>query len=233
VTISACEPWSDISVDSQDISEAADALLVLGLGCPHCASVLEGLCGLVKTGVLGRLEVVNAVMHPERARELGVHSVPWTRIGPFELPGARAPRELREWAERVGTETGNRAYLTELLASGQLAVAQRFIGALPGALAVAIDLSAHPETPLKVRLGVGALLEEIQGSDLLATELHRLGALSESPDPRVRADACHHLSLTGSLAACPYLERRLSDQDRDVREIAAESLARFGSSSRG
>jgi len=52
----------------------------------------------------------------------------------------------------------------------------------------------------------------------------RLGLLSLHADARVRADACHYLGLTADAAARPWLEKRLSDEDADVREIAAESL---------
>ena len=68
-----------------------DALLLLAPGCPHCPAVLEGLSGLLKEGVIGRLEAVNAAIHPERAAELGVRTVPWARIGPFELEGEQTP----------------------------------------------------------------------------------------------------------------------------------------------
>ena len=44
-------------------------------------------------------------------------------------------------------------------------------------------------------------------------------------DARVRADASHYLGLSGAAAARAWLEARLHDDDADVREIAAESLA--------
>jgi HEAT repeat protein len=48
--------------------------------------------------------------------------------------------------------------------------------------------------------------------------------LTRHADARVRADACHLLSLTQAEAARPWLQADLQDVDEDVREIAAESL---------
>ncbi len=42
-----------------------DALLLIAPGCGHCPAVLEGLTLLLKSGKLGRLEVVNILAHPE------------------------------------------------------------------------------------------------------------------------------------------------------------------------
>ena len=73
-------------------------------------------------------------------------------------------------------------------------------------------------------LKAGVLLENFAGTDTLRALLPRLGELSQHEDARVRADACHYLGLTGDAAARPWLEARLTDEDADVREIAAESL---------
>ena len=54
-----------------------DALLLIASGCPHCPTVLTGLTELVKHGLIGRLEVVNVGIHPERASALKARTVPW------------------------------------------------------------------------------------------------------------------------------------------------------------
>ena len=66
--------------------------MLLGTHCPYCPTVLKELGELVKSGVIGKLVVVNIEQHPEVARELGVRSVPWVRIGPFELEGLRSEK---------------------------------------------------------------------------------------------------------------------------------------------
>jgi hypothetical protein len=68
------------------------------------------------------------------------------------------------------------------------------------------------------------LLEEFAGSDALRALLPRLGELSQHADAWVRADACHYLGLTGDAAARTWLQSRVTDEDAEVREIAAESL---------
>ena len=102
-------------------STIPDALLLLAPGCPHCPAVLEGLSGLLKEGVIGRLEAVNVALRPERAAELGVRTVPWVRIGPFELEGAQAPAELRRWAEQADSLDGMADYFFQMLTSGRRA----------------------------------------------------------------------------------------------------------------
>ena len=62
-------------------------------------------------------------------------------------------------------------------------------------------------------------------TETLQALVPRLGELSAHADARVRADASHYLGLSGTAAARDWLEARLHDDDADVREIAAESLA--------
>ncbi|MFA5082687.1 MAG: HEAT repeat domain-containing protein, partial [Hydrogenophilaceae bacterium] len=56
----------------------------------------------------------------------------------------------------------------------------------------------------------------------------RFGELTVHGDARVRADACHYLSLTRSAEARAYLTHCLQDEDDVVREIATESLLALG-----
>jgi HEAT repeat protein len=69
------------------------------------------------------------------------------------------------------------------------------------------------------------VLERYARTPALQALIPALGMLTGHGDPRVRADACHLLGLTGSPAAIKYLEARRDDPDPDVREIVAESLA--------
>ena len=91
-----------------------DALLLLTSTCPYCPTVLAALSDLVKSGDIGRLEVVNIGTRPEIAQQYGVRTVPWMRIGPFELEGLRSPAELKQWVERAGTPEGLAEYFHEL-----------------------------------------------------------------------------------------------------------------------
>jgi thioredoxin-like negative regulator of GroEL len=202
-----------------------DARLFLSSHCPHCPAMLAILADLVKTGKIGRLDVINVERHPELAQAKGIRSVPWVGIGPFELSGARPRAELEEWIIRAGSESGMADYLHALLKEGELARVLSAVKEQPELLQALLPIMANPEASLNVRIGAGAVFEDMAGSEALAALTPRLGDLSTHDDARVRADACHTLSLTRSIAARPYLLARLGDADADVREIAEESLA--------
>lgn len=203
---------------------APDALLLLAPGCPHCPVVLQGLSELVKDGTIGRLEAINIARHPEVARSLGVRSVPWIRIGELELEGLHSPAELRDWAKRAGTREGLTAWFAEQIVTGRLARVIEYVRKHPEAMAVIIAMLGDPETELNVQIGIGALMEEFEGTDLLRRHVQDLGRLTRHQDARIRNDACHYLSLTHDPTALPYAEALLDDPDPDVRETAAETI---------
>ena len=201
-----------------------DALLLLAPGCPHCPAVLEGLGGLLKEGVIGRLEAVNVTLHPERAAEQGVRTVPWVRIGPFDLEGAQTPAELRHWAEQAGSLDGMADYFLRMLTGGRRARVEEMARQEPARLRALARLMERPDAGMAVRLGIGAVLEELRGSGLAETMIPDLGALARNGDALTRADACHFLSLIGGPQAAPWLRACLDDEDNEVCETAAEAL---------
>ena len=95
-----------------------DALLFVTPDCPHCATVMLGLGELARQGLVGRVTVVDAALHPERAAEYGVRTAPWVRLGPFTLTGAQSLAELRLWAEWANGEEGIARYVEQLLKLG-------------------------------------------------------------------------------------------------------------------
>ena len=202
-----------------------DALLLISRSCPHCPTVLAALSDLVKQGIVGRLEVVNVEAHPEFAQTLGVRSVPWLKLGVIELAGLRSKAELTDWAAKAGTEAGVADYFHMLLKEGQMGQVLALLHTDPGQLAAVLPIIGNVDASLNVRLGAGVLLEEFAQSAALQALIPRLGELSTHADARVRADASHYLGLTGAALARAPLEARLIDDDADVREIAAESLA--------
>ncbi len=210
--------------DNASAGEAPDALLLIAPGCPHCPVVLEGLATLVKEAVIGRLEVVNIAAQPDRAAALGVRSVPWARIGPFDLAGLRSIEELRRWAGQAGSEQGMATYFNELLMSGQLQEVEDRVRKQPGYLRVLPGLLGNQETSINTRIGIMAVFEGLEGSGLGASVVDQLGALTTSTDARVRNDACYALSLTESANALPYLQACLEDPDSQVREVAQEAI---------
>ena len=201
-----------------------DALLLLSSHCPHCPAVLAGLAELVKRGRVGRLEAVNIEIHPDRAAELRVRSVPWLRLGPFELQGARSVGELELWARRVTDADGMADAFHDLLKSGAAGQVLRLVAQDPARLAALLPIVANPEASLNVRLGAGMVFEEYAGTPALRDLTAPLGGLARAEDPRVRADAAHILGLGRDPGARPCLEALLQDTDPEVREIARESL---------
>lgn len=207
-----------------------DALLLMGCHCPYCPTVLKHLQALQAEGIIGQLETVVIEDHPERAAELGVRSVPWVRIGSFELPGLRSEQELRDWANRAAGAGGQASYLAELLESGELDKCLALLRADHAALQDLLQLFADPDVELNIRIGISAIMESLAGTPVLHSIAEQLRALLTHPDARVRGDACHYLALAGMAHAADWIRPLLADADSNVREIAADSLAELGDS---
>lgn len=215
-------------MDSPIPPNPTDAELLIASDCPHCPAVLEALGRLLKEGLIGRLLVTNIAVHPAAATAAGTRSVPWMRIGPFELTGTHTPAELREWAQYAASGSGMNAYLAYLLEQHQLGRSVELVRQDPPLLHDLLPLLGDLQTPMAVRIGIGALFEELQDSGLLSDIVDELGALTRAAEPQVRADACHYLGLTGSRAAADYVHPLLNDADAEVREIASETLPLLG-----
>lgn len=203
---------------------ATDALLLISPTCPHCPALLEGLSQLLKQGLIGRLEVINIVSHPEVAAELQVRTVPWFRIGEFELYGAYTPAELKQWAERTSATNGIQLYLAELLGAGQLPQTIELLKRHPHWLHDAITLLGQADSGMALKTGLGALIEEFAGTESLVAQLGTLGTLLQHESHSVRADACYFLGLSRHPLAIPLLQQALADAHAEVQEIAREAL---------
>lgn len=206
------------------MNDAPDALLLLSTGCAHCPAVLDGLSQLLKQGRIGRLQAVNIAVHPEAAREANVRSVPWVRIGPFEIEGLQSVGELTRWAELAAGGKGFDSYYSHLLETGRAHRVAELLRSAPQTLPQLIGLLHSEETPMAARIGVGVVLEELEGSELLRQAMPELMALARSPRPDLRADAAHYLGLTRSAQAATMLRELQSDDHPDVREIASDAL---------
>ena len=87
---------------------------------------------------------------------------------------------------------------------------------------------AVTDTRLNTRIGISAIMEDLQGSDALHGAVDRLGALTRHEDPHIRGDACHFLSLSGNRAAGDYIRPLLEDEDAGGRiHGVSEGLSRF------
>lgn len=199
-------------------------LMLMGTQCTYCGPMMQMLTELMKAGKIVSLRIVNIEKDPELAAELGVRGVPWLQIGPFELAGSRSKKELSLWLERASSLDGVTDYLEEVLTEGKIEYANKLIQRYPQALENVIDLMADPEAKINVRLGVGVIIEELAESEQFKTMIPRLVDYLSSKDARIRGDACHYLSLTKDRSYIPEIEKLLSDESEEVREIAQDSL---------
>jgi hypothetical protein len=165
---------------------------------------------------------------PEADRGGGVRTLPLTEIGPFRLEGALSPRELADWAEAAARGEGWPAYLSHLLDQRRFDEALARVRERPAVLAELLGLLADPHTSLATRIGIGALVEDLAGSHALRAAIPQLATLTLSAWPQTRADACHYLGMTGDPAVIPAVRQLLDDDQAEVREIAAETLALMG-----
>lgn len=201
-----------------------EVLLLLGTHCPHCPAVVSSLAELVKKGVISSLEMVNLEAKPEVAERLGVRTVPWMRIGWYELEGLRSKAELEQWVQRVGHDAGVAAYFSEILAVGKVKLALRLLEQHAEAMVAIFILLSNAEEKINVRLGVGVIIEEHAARASFKSYIPVLGGLTRHDDERVRSDACHYLALTGDEASVQYIRPLLDDVSEDVREVAKESM---------
>ena len=198
--------------------------MLMGKQCAYCGPMMQILTELMKAGELAELRIVNIEENPELARQLGVRSVPWLQLGPFELQGNRSRQEILLWLQLASNFDGMTGYLDEVLAEGNIAYAKKLIERFPQALANVIDLMADPEAKINVRLGVGVIIEDMAESEMFKSVIPRLQCYLSSDDARIRSDACHYLSLTKDSSVITDIEGLLSDKSEEVREIAQDSL---------
>lgn len=207
-----------------NLTNGPDALLLVSPDCSHCKAMHEALDNLLASKKLASLTIVDISEQPEVAAHLGVRSVPWLRIGGFVLEGAHTPGELNKWTKASMQADGWSEYLAHLLGTGGLALAERLINEDPARLMALIPLAADTDTPMQVRVGIAAILEELRGSNKSHDLVPALADLGHSKDAKVRADACHYLALTGAAEAIPVLQKFVDDEDITVRDIAMEGV---------
>jgi hypothetical protein len=186
--------------------------------------VLESLTQQLKQGNIARLDAVNIVNSPEIAQQLGVRSVPWTRIGRFELDGALSPKEVSEWIHRATVGNGVDNYFSESLAAQQSDKVVGWLNDRPEDLKTLLRLQEDEATPMAARIGIGVVIEQLEGDPRLRYAVPTLSVQARLPQANIRADVAHYLGLSHHPDAKPILFELLNDSHPDVREIAAESL---------
>ncbi len=200
-------------------------MLLLSTHCTHCQVALQTLTAMVKQGDIAQLKVINLEQSPGMAEKMGVRSVPWMQIGDFVFEGEQTPQAINDWIKKAGTERGERQYLQQNLTDGNITEVIHYIRSKPPAIKVVTDFMADEDAKINLKLGIGVVLEEFATDPVIGDALPVLQQFLSHNDARVRADACHYLSLTGRDEYIPEIEKCLRDEDAEVREIAQESLA--------
>ena len=202
-----------------------DVLLLIASGCAHCPSVMQSLTELIKDGKISQLEIVNIVQKPERAQALGVRSVPWVKIGPFELSGLKSKAELQQWIDKLNDDSAMSDYFAELMLSGEIDKVNELINQQPDLFEALLKLVAAPNESMSVRIGAGAVIENFAGSEILKQHTATLIEYSHHQDASIRNDACYYLGLSQDASVLPAIESLLDDKDANVRETAADTIA--------
>ncbi|MBF0158981.1 MAG: thioredoxin family protein [Magnetococcales bacterium] len=208
------------------LTEAPSALLWTASGCHHCEATQRLLTQLLAEGTLASLECLDVRQHVQQAESLAIHSVPTVTIGPFLFQGSHPLSEWRRWAMLTQQDKGVAVYFDHLFTIGQRHRVEWMIRRYPDWIMAFIDLLADPQVGINSRLGIGAVLEELQGTSLTAALVAPLGQLAQQHDQaRIRGDACYYLALLGwPDKAAPYWQQCLNDPDATVVEIAREYL---------
>ena len=204
--------------------KSSTVLMLMGTQCTYCGPMMQILAEIMKAGQLSDLRIINIEADPQLAADLGVRSVPWLQIGPFELLGSRSKQEIIQWLERAGSFDGMSDYIEEVLLEGNIKAVEKLLQRYPKALENVIDLMADPEAKINVRLGVGVIIEELAESESFKAVIPRLIEYLSAQDARIRGDACHYLSLTKDRAYIAEIKKLLTDESEEVREIAQDSL---------
>lgn len=111
------------------------------------------------------------------------------------------------------------------LSTGRAAEVTERIRKEPATLQVLMDYLKDSRTALSVKIGIGVVMEDLAGTDLLRQQIPILGELTQHKNAGIRADACHYLGLTGDKTAIPYLQACLQDKNHEVNEVATDALA--------
>lgn len=205
-------------------SQFIDAVLMVTSQCPHCTSVMRSLSEMVKQGELASLEIINIEKKPEAAEQLAVRSVPWVKMGWFELEGLHSHKELQAKALQASSEEGALVYISEELLEGRVNKVLSLLDRQHGLIQHVLTLLDDAEAKINIRLGIAVVMEEYASAKWFLPYISQLTEYTQHDDKRVRADVCHYLSLTENTVVIPAVQKLLNDDSEEVREVAEDSL---------
>jgi len=200
------------------------ATLLLSSRCPHCATLLDLLNQLLKSGELSQLHSINIDAAPEVAQKYAVRSVPWLKIGDYVLTGLQDMPALKQRLEWIKLKANLLGKFDQMLSNAQANEVIESIREDPSRFSTIIELLSDPATILSSRIGIGVIIEEFAGTELLQSHRQTLEQLLHAKEVRIRADVAYYLELTESTEAIVALQQHANDENADVREIIADSL---------
>lgn len=201
--------------------------LFIATGCAHCAALMELLGKRVKSGALAKLEIINISSAPEVARQNRLRSVPVTRIGALEFEGVLDAAELDKWLGLAGTDAAVTEYMEFMLSTGKLHRVQSILKEHPQWLPHLVSLLRKAALPMQVRVGIVALMEETAAELVTDEVIDHLRAIIEDGERHLQTDALHILSLYQDPAITHIMQQQLDNPDEEMREIAAEYMAKL------
>jgi hypothetical protein len=204
-----------------------NATMLLTSSCPHCPTVLAGLVPLIKSGEISSLNIINLSEQPEAAEIYNTRSVPWVQftfpLGHFEFEGLHSESELREWCNNSRTLEGISKYCLMLLDQGKINELTTILQNYPDWLHATLLLVEDVDTSLTIRVGISAIFESLDAKQFDPI-YEALLMMTKNNLARIRSDACFYLSLTKNPDAIATLKFCLNDENKEVKEIAAESI---------
>lgn len=203
------------------------ALLLIGPGCPYCQSMLQVLQEPIKQARLAELRIVNIAAQPETAADLGVRSVPWLKLGDFELEGAYSGKEINQWLDRASSAKGMADYFAELLGQGQRDKVLAYLHRYPQHTGALFILAADENGSVDTRVGVASVVEELAeqpGQIKLDEWFDTMLEMTRSSNPTIRADGAFFVSLSGHTQARAQLKAMLEDDHPMVRDMVEDAL---------
>ena len=192
-------------------------------GCPICPQMERLFKQLHEEGKLDRLEVVDITRQPERAQQLGIRSAPSYLINGVLFSGMKQRSEIEQLLQQNEGEKW-RSLLSEELTEGGMETARKAVLENEAARQALFDLLEDEETPLVVRIGLSAIIEELAEQGLLEAYQSRLQQLAQHPEQRIALDGLYYLSMLHSPEAIETLSRIAEDDSHPLHEQARELM---------
>lgn len=201
-----------------------DIILAVSKGCPHCPAVKQALANMVTNGDINSFDLINIHEDEARVEQYKIRSVPWLKIGPFILYGAHSQSEIKHWYDTATDPEGIKQYISDMLDDGNLNNVLEMLRLEPELIKNFIPLIQADDSSINVRLGIGAILEDLAGSSNIQVLKDDLSGLLKHNSERVRGDAAHFISLLHDKQLIPTLVKLKDDPNPGVREVSLDSI---------